>query len=572
MAPRGAAGGRGGRAPEVEHRVAAPGPPGFRPRGERARGEGRGRPRRRPFAGRGRRPGTRPARRARAGRRTAPSSRRCPAARRGRRRPRPRAPAGRAAPRRPRARAPASARDRAEVSPSPERSAPATAAGEGNRCVRPSVGRASFVPARSTSRVASVRPASTLTCCPSTARTAHSNASHAPGTRRPGRRRTSGPSSGSGRSAAPIRVGSAARSNIRRAWPVSWSSALAGAPCTRRQQRVPARHRAHAHDRGPGRERDRARVARPRPPARLPGSRAWRETRAGGRGRTAGGTRGGAQSRRGRERRRRPPEPSQRARRAVVGLQERVVEAAQAAEARRERDLGHGQVGLVDQPLREVEAAGLRHGERRGADVGDEEAVEVARADAEPGGERVDRALVERALVDERERAPHDGRGAEPGRGAGRGLGPAAQARPEAGLARRRRGREVAHVRVAGTRRRAHRPAVDAGRGDADEETPVEAGIARAAGAVERGAGRERGRQGLHDRQLTRRRSRRLAVFGHVSRPLPPGARRPGSADRAVGKGEGRLRLRRAGGQAERRPHVGDAQAADLDLHPAQRH
>ena len=33
--------------------------------------------------------------------------------------------------------------------------------------------------------------------------------------------------------------------------------------------------------------------------------------------------------------------------------------------------------------------------------------------------------------------------------------------------------------------------------------------------------------------------------------PLPPGARRPGSADRAVGKGEGRLRLR-AGGTDER--------------------
>ena len=287
-------------------------------------------------------------------------------------------------------------------------------------------------------------------------------------------------------------------------------------------ERVPARHRAHAHHDGPGRERERAGVALrvhpldPRDRARgekreQVGEVVRRAEREAERDLPVGGS--GARS----------PEPPQRARRAVVGLQERVVEAAQAAEARRERDLGHGQVGLVDQPLREVEAAGLRHGERRGADVGDEQAVQVARADAEPGGERVDRSLVERALVDERERPPHDGRGAEPGRGAGRGLGPAAQARPEAGVARRRRGGEVAHVRVAGARRRAHRPAVDAGRGDADEEPPVEAGIARAAGAVERGTGRERGRQGLHDRQLTRRRSRRLAVFGHVSRHRGPG-------------------------------------------------
>ena len=135
-----------------------------------------------------------------------------------------------------------------------------------------------------------------------------------------------------------------------------------GSPRDAQVDLVPPAHGAHGHRGGAGGKRDRPHVAarvhpldaRDRPRAekregvvKAPG-RAEREAQ---RDLAAGG------------RRVRLPEPAQGARRAVVGPQERVVEAAEAREARRERDLRHGEVGLVDQPLREVEPAGLGHGE-----------------------------------------------------------------------------------------------------------------------------------------------------------------------------------------------------------------
>jgi hypothetical protein len=59
-----------------------------------------------------------------------------------------------------------------------------------------------------------------------------------------------------------------------------------------------------------------------------------------------------------------PALPAQLPRRPPIRLLERIVEAAQAAEPGGERDLGHRQIALVDQPLGEVQAARLRHRER----------------------------------------------------------------------------------------------------------------------------------------------------------------------------------------------------------------
>ncbi len=59
-------------------------------------------------------------------------------------------------------------------------SASTSAAGSGNRCVRPSVPPATARPKRATRRPASVEAARTLTCCPRMARTAISNGSTAP--------------------------------------------------------------------------------------------------------------------------------------------------------------------------------------------------------------------------------------------------------------------------------------------------------------------------------------------------------------------------------------------------------
>src|SRR5690348_12647621 len=81
---------------------------------------------------------------------------------------------------------------------------------------------------------------------------------------------------------------------------------------------------------------------------------------------------------------------AQLARRSLICLLERIVEAAEAAKAGGKGDLGHRQAALVDQTLGEVQAACLRNSHWRGADVLQEEAIEVTRADTDPGRELTD--------------------------------------------------------------------------------------------------------------------------------------------------------------------------------------
>ena len=165
--------------------------------------------------------------------------------------------------------------------------------------------------------------------------------------------------------------------------------------------------------------------------------------------------------------------------RPAIELLEGLVEPADAAEARGERDLGHRQPGVVDQLLGEQHATGLGHGDRRGAEMLLEQAAELASADAQALGQRVDAGLVavERALGDERKAARHRVRGAAPGAEIRRRLRPAAQAGAEASLLRRGgRGKEAAVLEL-GRACRADRAAVDPGRGDADEQAAVEARV-----------------------------------------------------------------------------------------------
>jgi len=183
-----------------------------------------------------------------------------------------------------------------------------------------------------------------------------------------------------------------------------------------------------------------------------------------------------------------PTLTAQLAGRAPVGRVERVVEAPDAAEARGQRDLGHGQRRLVQQALREVQPARLGDDDRGGTDVLNEQAMQVPRADPDARGERADGRLVQRAVVDQLQRPPHHGRGAEPGRRARRRLRPAAQARPVAGLGGGGGGRVVTDVRGLRAGHRTDRTAVDARGGHRDEELPVEAGIAADARPVERAA------------------------------------------------------------------------------------
>ena len=98
-------------------------------------------------------------------------------------------------------------------------------------------------------------------------------------------------------------------------------------------------------------------------------------------------------------------------------------------------------------------------------------------------------------------------------RAAGRQLGTAAQAGPEAGLLGFLRRAEEAAVDLLRRLRRADRPAVDAGGGHADEEHAVEAGVARGQRGV-RASGVVR-----HALTICWWRRRDLAIFGHGSGP-----------------------------------------------------
>ena len=160
---------------------------------------------------------------------------------------------------------------------------------------------------------------------------------------------------------------------------------------------------------------------------------------------------------------------------------EGLVEPAHAAEPRGERDLRHGHARLVDELLREQHAAGLRDRDGGRAQVLLEQPAELATADAQPVGQRVDPRLaaVQAAVGDERQRARDGVRGAPPGREVGRRLRAAAQARTEPRLLRGRGRREEAAVLELGAAGGTDRPAVDAGRGDADVDAAVVALVPR---------------------------------------------------------------------------------------------
>ena len=108
--------------------------------------------------------------------------------------------------------------------------------------------------------------------------------------------------------------------------------------------------------------------------------------------------------------------PSKLARRGVERRPDGVVEAPNAREAGRVRDLGHRQRALLEELAGEVRASRLRDRLRRRADVRREEPAKVARADAEPLGERLEAEVVGVARLDEAERPRHGGGRARPGR------------------------------------------------------------------------------------------------------------------------------------------------------------
>ncbi len=88
-------------------------------------------------------------------------------------------------------------------------------------------------------------------------------------------------------------------------------------------------------------------------------------------------------------------------RRTFVNLGEYAVEAAQAAKAGAKRDLGHRQIGAIDQALGPLDPRGLRDLRRVRADMFFEQPAQVSRPDAETRGQVLHAAVIERTGVDE---------------------------------------------------------------------------------------------------------------------------------------------------------------------------
>ena len=119
------------------------------------------------------------------------------------------------------------------------------------------------------------------------------------------------------------------------------------------------------------------------------------------------------------------------------------------------------------QPLR------VRHGQRAGAQVPREQPPQVPACHAEPCRQVFDAAVVERAIGDQSQSAPHRRRGATPRGRSGCAFGTAAQAGPVARLTGGGRGRKERHVLAPRRVGRADRPAVDSRTEHTGEETQV---------------------------------------------------------------------------------------------------
>ena len=204
-----------------------------------------------------------------------------------------------------------------------------------------------------------------------------------------------------------------------------------------------------------------------------------------------------------------PRGAAQQVGRPSVQRAEHLVETPDAAETRRHRDVHHREPGFVNELLGEQYAAGLRHRDRRCAQVLVEQTSELPLAEAQARGERVHAGVVQCAELDQRQRARHAVRRAVPGGQLRRRLGTAAQAGTEPRRLRGGGGPEEPHVLTLRRSRRADRTAVDPRRRHPAEEDAVEARVPRADRAVA-GVGVE-----IHHCDRGPAAAACLAVFGH---------------------------------------------------------
>jgi hypothetical protein len=163
-----------------------------------------------------------------------------------------------------------------------------------------------------------------------------------------------------------------------------------------------------------------------------------------------------------------------------------LIESPHAAESSREGNFRQGHSRFMNELLGEKHAAGLCHRDGRGPQMLHEQSPELASTHAEACGEGFDAVTVavERAIGNQSERPRNCIRTSAPGCQIGSGFWPATQARAKTRFLRRRgRTQETAILELRAARG-TDRPAIDAGRGDANKEQAVEARIAALESAI----------------------------------------------------------------------------------------
>jgi hypothetical protein len=213
-----------------------------------------------------------------------------------------------------------------------------------------------------------------------------------------------------------------------------------------------------------------------------------------------------------------------------------VVELPDAGEAGGEGDVGHRQVGGLDQQPRRLRAPRPGQGQRADSEFAHEQPVQLALRVAQAGGQARDAGALDLAVRDEPHGAGDDVGPHVPLGGPRNGVRPAPAAGAEAGVLGGRRGGEEGDVAGQRSARRARRAAVDAGGVDGGDEPAVETGVPAGHRAVAALDVQHLG----HGIEHASRERRPLAVFGRRRHGLarrtpvggPCGTREDGGSDR----------------------------------------
>ena len=160
-----------------------------------------------------------------------------------------------------------------------------------------------------------------------------------------------------------------------------------------------------------------------------------------------------------------------------IGLLQCFVETAQAGKSSSEGDLRKRQVRFGDQPFREQNAACLRDNHWRHTHVFQKQPPQMAIREAQPLRQIFRRALIERAILNQPQRAIYGGGSSRPNRNVGRNLRPAAQTRPITRGERCGGVRKIFDIAAQRSPGRTNRPAENARGPHGGEKQAIEPGI-----------------------------------------------------------------------------------------------